>query len=482
MPNTKTVSVENDFSIAKTTLSDKMPAEPLAGPQGMKAIGPRVTFNFISEPWSDDNSYEGYDVVQVAGVSYVAIKPVPTGIQIDDADYWFKWSEPNAQWSDLLDTVNAFDTRISDNASSIDNVETEFKNRNRGLFNSNILMIGDSIAAGYLVSDSYIELYCQDIGANLTNISNPGSGFTTTSQPTYLKLYNEWFNKNKQAEIDYVIIQQSVNDGLGVYTNSSAFLTAVKTLIARIKSTLVNSAIIGLSIPPSPYPNALNQVSARDNQKANYFMGQLYIMGNEFNSIEGVSFLKWPLNILSYKNNSNMNNDLIHPNQNGHNRLAKAIAGMFNGYVNGSHIVSDFTIGTDVIGYNQKQTASAGAYTGSQVPTTGSGNANLYADGSATIYLDLNFTEEASSVLIYFPYMYYLIETQAVSLLNTNPNYTYLTNSNSEYAFICKNNSGFSSFSDVSDIDLSDTAMCLAVNFSEPVSNAEFSIFIKGTL
>lgn len=113
MPNTKTVSVENDFSTAKTTLSDKMPVEPLAGPQGMKAIGPRVTFNFISDPWSSAKSYDGYDVVQDDGVSYVAIRPVPTGIQLDNTKYWFKWSEPNAQFEQLIGTVMTFDNRIA---------------------------------------------------------------------------------------------------------------------------------------------------------------------------------------------------------------------------------------------------------------------------------------------------------------------------------------------------------------------------------
>lgn len=108
MTNVKSVTVENQFSKAQTTLLDKMPTEPILGPQGMKAIGPRITFHFISDEWNKANTYESYDVVNVGGASYVAIRPVPAGIELDNTNYWFYWSGPNAQFADLLDKVNAY--------------------------------------------------------------------------------------------------------------------------------------------------------------------------------------------------------------------------------------------------------------------------------------------------------------------------------------------------------------------------------------
>lgn len=119
MPTSQQVSVSTDNAIATTTLKDKMPAIPLNGPQGMKVIGPRVTFHFISDEWNKANTYESYDVVNVEGVSYVAIQPVPAEIDINNTNYWFKWSEPNAQLNELNNIVTSVQKNLD---ATIDDV------------------------------------------------------------------------------------------------------------------------------------------------------------------------------------------------------------------------------------------------------------------------------------------------------------------------------------------------------------------------
>lgn len=113
MPTSQQVSVSTDNATATTILKDKMPALSLNTPQGMKAIGPRVTFHFIADEWNKSNTYESYDVVNVDGASYVAIQPVPAGIELDNTDYWFYWADPNAQFADLKNIVESFNSRIS---------------------------------------------------------------------------------------------------------------------------------------------------------------------------------------------------------------------------------------------------------------------------------------------------------------------------------------------------------------------------------
>lgn len=119
MPNSTNFSAKTDGAHVTGTLTDHLPVNPNIPPTGLQAIGPRVTFNFITDAWSDENSYQYYDVVQVSGNSYIARQNVPTGIDISDTDYWIHWADPNAQFQELLNTVQTFDGRITENTNDI---------------------------------------------------------------------------------------------------------------------------------------------------------------------------------------------------------------------------------------------------------------------------------------------------------------------------------------------------------------------------
>ena len=130
MPNKRDFAVETTGSKVTGTLTDKLPVDPNTPPTGLTAIGPRVTFHFITEPWSTNNEYQYYDVVNVNDNSYIAIKNVPSGTEITNTEYWFHWADPNAQYQELLNTVQTFDSRITtaqttadDAAQSISNLE-----------------------------------------------------------------------------------------------------------------------------------------------------------------------------------------------------------------------------------------------------------------------------------------------------------------------------------------------------------------------
>lgn len=121
MPNVSKFGAQTDNAVVSGTVTDRQTIIPDVPPQGLMSVGPRVTPNYIKEPWSALNSYVYFDVVRdVAGSSYVAIKPlVPAGTELTDEDYWFKWSDPNAQLDELEQIVKLYDGRISQNASAI---------------------------------------------------------------------------------------------------------------------------------------------------------------------------------------------------------------------------------------------------------------------------------------------------------------------------------------------------------------------------
>lgn len=124
MPNTKSFAVETQGSKVSGTLTDKLPVNPDTPPMGLTAIGPRVTFHFITEDWNIDSEYEYYDVVNVNDNSYIAIKNVPSGTELTNTEYWFHWADPNAQFQELYNIVTTFDQRIKDLESTVQNLMT----------------------------------------------------------------------------------------------------------------------------------------------------------------------------------------------------------------------------------------------------------------------------------------------------------------------------------------------------------------------
>lgn len=336
MPNTKTVSVENDFSTAKTTLSDKMPAVPLAGPQGMKAIGPRVTFNFISEPWSDDNTYDGYDVVQVAGVSYVAIKPVPTGIQLDNGEYWFKWSEPNAQWQDLMDTVATFDARIEDandksadamSAASVANLSK------KGFTKQHIFWLTDSWGTypGTAGGSSQFEYQVSELlnaTPHVSAVSNRGYIAQGADGKSFPQFLTDWYNENHgqpgfewMDTLGYLVVYGSIND----YPNTIATVTkAVENFVSTARELFPNTEII--LIPPVSGVN--KNLPANIGAVNGWYKTYYAVKRGAINS--GATFIDGGY-MLFDNNSSFIGSDNLHPTASGVDYLSKSMAVAFAG-------------------------------------------------------------------------------------------------------------------------------------------------------
>lgn len=121
MPNVSSFGAQTDNAIVSGTVTDRQMVIPDIPSQGLMSVGPRVTPNFIKEPWNKLNSYNFFDVVKDgAGASYIAIKPVvPTNTELTDEEFWFKWSDPDAQLNELEEVVKLYDGRISQNATAI---------------------------------------------------------------------------------------------------------------------------------------------------------------------------------------------------------------------------------------------------------------------------------------------------------------------------------------------------------------------------
>lgn len=122
MPNVSSFGAQTDNSVVQGTVTDRAMVIPDIPPQGLMSVGPRVTPHFVKPSlWSALTTYHFFDAVHdAAGASYVAIKPeVPAGTELTDEDYWFLWADPNSQFADLSELVKTFNGRIAQNTADI---------------------------------------------------------------------------------------------------------------------------------------------------------------------------------------------------------------------------------------------------------------------------------------------------------------------------------------------------------------------------
>lgn len=114
MPNVSSFGAQTDNAVVSGTVTDRQIVIPEVPPQGLMSVGPRQTYNFIKEPWNAQTSYVFYDAVKDGkGASYIATKPVvPAGTPLTDENYWFKASDPNAQFDELKEVVKLYNSRI----------------------------------------------------------------------------------------------------------------------------------------------------------------------------------------------------------------------------------------------------------------------------------------------------------------------------------------------------------------------------------
>lgn len=84
-------------------------------------IGARYVPVFANPPeWNDTRGYEPLTIVLHKGNSYTSTQYVPTGIDINNTEYWLETGNWNAQIEAYREEVFRFDARITQNADGIE--------------------------------------------------------------------------------------------------------------------------------------------------------------------------------------------------------------------------------------------------------------------------------------------------------------------------------------------------------------------------
>ena len=245
-------------------------------------VGARYVPIVVGE-WDNSKTYEPLMVVIHEGNSYVSRQYVPTGIDIQNEQYWIESANYNAQVDAYRKEVQAFNGRITANATAIDAEKTRAKgaeqtlqdgintnatkiteNKNnidivlpmdyapvagstKGITSgavysqmSNIrqlnyidstkiaLIFGDSIARGYGTSNpgttGWANLLANRLGITAYNFAVDGASFSANIKDEVLTAHNSAsFDDQK---VGYIFVSGGINDHGRSYQDISKGMTA----------------------------------------------------------------------------------------------------------------------------------------------------------------------------------------------------------------------------------------------------------------
>lgn len=266
------------------TLDVKDPVMPVAPPDGLQAIGPRVTFHFTGL-WDKNTDYIYYDVAKDGSDnSYIAIKPkVPAGTALTDSEYWFKFDAPNQQFYDLEQTVETYKASIDKNTNSIATLDSQMAatadSGLKTLINTDVDAIHEMIKD----DETLITNNTQNIAKNTANIETKmpkrniillgdsfSAGIYLDSDGTYKNSEYGWANyiwlyNKKYAGIENIYYaSKTVRVGNAAFTGSQKWLTTIQDMatdgtIADTNSITEIYALGGTNETVSALDSAINE-------------------------------------------------------------------------------------------------------------------------------------------------------------------------------------------------------------------------------
>ena len=322
MAYTKKQSVlQTPTAKATTVLEDTDAVLPLPNmPQGVMALGPRVTFNFITSGYNQGNSYNYYDVVNIDGTSYISIQDVPANTPITNTAYWVKWNDPNAQFALLQNTVQEFDGRLTATNERLTATETEVEQNTEAIneldtiVNDGIyLNLGDSWVAGGEIAGIIAAR------KNLRLVNKAVSGASFTAFSGYVKTIEEEVNEAVSTISDpnlvkLITLVASVNDvSHHDEIDQNTLNTAAGTALSLIKTKFPNAEIIFAA--DAPYSTDFLSLSyyyysVLQMQRIAYYQGVTFV--NLFGMFNNVNYYK---------------SDNLHPNTAGYGFVASSLLG-----------------------------------------------------------------------------------------------------------------------------------------------------------
>lgn len=228
----------------------------------IKALAARMTnFEVVNTiqyrgEWDINKQYPAWSVVIDNDLGYIAIKNVPAGISIDNADYWEAVANFSAQIADLANRVSDLESDNATNKGNISNLQTSVNTINTKLFplvqwkDRKVLWVGDSYGQGWDGTQHTTSPYTtasELLGCQYVNISHGGTRFGSPSAAdeyhyiTHIQSYVSSHTASDLASFTDVIIIGGANDI--TFNPSEDLSTAIANTVTYVKNNFPNAIV-----------------------------------------------------------------------------------------------------------------------------------------------------------------------------------------------------------------------------------------------
>lgn len=305
-------------------------------------VGARYVPKFATPvEWSASRQYEALEIVTHMNASYTSKKPVPTGVDISNTEYWAITGNYSAQVEQYRQETETYNAQVEQYRQETEDIKN-YQIKQEKLKNRKFIFIGDSYNTeihhgGW--GQKIISKLGLISGVNVWNTGLGGAGFgTENSFYTLLTNISATINNNIKEEITDIVIAGGINDNSKSYDEIRNGIHSCEQYVA----TNYPNAKLWILICGWSYEN--------DNIRANALNAYNYY--NEAAKTATVIDKLYTIFLNPYF----LESDMVHPTDNGMNNLSNIIIrALYGGNVNNkeySDLLTSFTLNNSTIRVN----------------------------------------------------------------------------------------------------------------------------------
>ena len=196
--------------------------------------------------WDISKGYQASTIVVYDDSGYIAIKPVPVGVDITNTDYWVKVANFTQEIAGIGSRVDTLENEVSGLTEAVEAIP-EYIAAKRG---KNIVFFGDSWTEGTGASESakaFPALTAAALGMTPFNFGVGAAGFTRTNR-IITQITGNSMTAAERLNTSVVVITAGVNDIRHADETNLTLLSNAVINAARLASNMFKNAIIVMAI------------------------------------------------------------------------------------------------------------------------------------------------------------------------------------------------------------------------------------------
>lgn len=302
--------------------------------------------------WDNQRTYEPLTIVTHQGNSYTSRQYVPSGTDINNTDFWALTGNYNAQVEAYRQEVQNFNARITSNTNNITTntnnindinanltalgvtdtetatqLKTKINNKLDSIHGTHAVWLGDSITEGYLAGDNPYRKIINDM-FNFTphNYYKGGTGWFSSNAPSFPTQADNAIADTSydHTKVSSIFLLGGVNDFPTSDDNIAQIRNNVTTTCKKLLTSFPNATIYLGSYLGGQFNETYTVLNPRKQQTHRAILeGGINTANSRVRTFSCAKWIGWLKSLY--------NDDGLHPNAEGHKKIAQALLEVIQG-------------------------------------------------------------------------------------------------------------------------------------------------------